>query len=201
MNSQQDQSGDKGSQGPWQKLWEKPASKWLFGIPLGAFLFGLLGVMALGTFQTALSYSNSNELCYSCHIGMDTIVEEYEASVHFNNPSGVQAQCSDCHVPKEFFPKMYAKIRATKDFYLKAIGSITLENFEENRLRLAEHVWENLEATDSRECRNCHKADEWNIERQKARSRTNHDPASWAEKGETCIDCHYGVAHKIPQGI
>ena len=50
-----------------------------------------------------------------------------------------------------------------------------------------------MKDTDSRECRNCHNFDSMKPEDQKKRSRKQH--ASAMEDGNTCIDCHKGIAH------
>ena len=178
-------------------LWAPTRSKWLLGIPLGGFLAFIVGIVALLGFNGALSHTNSNEFCFGCHIGMDTIVEEYQASRHYDNASGVIATCADCHVPKEFLPKMWAKIRASKDVYHKLVGTINLENFEEHRLGQAEAVWRIMDARDSRECRNCHRPDSWSLERQSGRAQRDH-LGELASGEKTCIDCHVGVAHQKP---
>lgn len=95
-------------------LWRKPNRKWMLGIPIGGLLAFILGGAAVSVFHFGMDYTNRNEFCYSCHIGMDTIVEEYQASPHFKNAQGVvAATCSDCHVPREFFAKIALKIGAT----------------------------------------------------------------------------------------
>jgi len=55
-------------------------------------------------FETTLHLSSTYKFCFSCHKGMDTIVEEYQASGHFNNSTEVPSTCADCHVPQEFSP-------------------------------------------------------------------------------------------------
>jgi len=50
-----------------------------------------------------------------------------------------------------------------------------------------------MKSTDSRECRNCHNFDSMRPEDQKKRSRKQH--ATAMEDGNTCIDCHKGIAH------
>jgi len=50
-----------------------------------------------------------------------------------------------------------------------------------------------MKSTDSRECRNCHNFDSMNPEDQKKRSRKQH--ATAMVDGNTCIDCHKGIAH------
>ena len=182
----------------WQRLWTPTRSKWLLTIPLGGFGALAVGAILLGAFNGTMNATNSNQFCYSCHIGMDTIVEEYQQSIHFKNETGVQAQCADCHVPKEFFPKMWVKIRATKDVYHQLMGTVTLENFEELRVHQAEVVYDIMKGRDSKECKNCHNPDGWDTTMQSMRAKNHHDPALWAEKDETCVDCHMGVAHKKP---
>jgi cytochrome c-type protein NapC len=51
-----------------------------------------------------------------------------------------------------------------------------------------------MKASDSRECRNCHDFTSMNPANQKQRSRKQHVFAM--EQGQTCIDCHKGIAHK-----
>lgn len=195
-------TNDSENKSRWRKLWESPKRRYLLGIPLGGFLMVAVGAVALGAFNGVINYTNTNEFCYGCHVGMDTIVEEYHASGHFNNATGVSATCADCHVPKEpFIDKMWTKVKATKDVYHQLVGTINLENFEENRLRMAEHVWEIMKANDSRECRSCHDPKRWDLALQPKRAQNHHDQERWKERDETCIDCHYGIAHKRPGGM
>lgn len=184
----------------WKSLW-KPSKKWyLLWLPAGAFVFAFIGVLGTVTFNTVMHVTNSNEFCYSCHIGMDTIVEEYHASNHFNPQKGIaRATCADCHVPKEFIPKMVVKVTATKDIYHMLAGTVNLDNFESLRGEMAEHVWDVYRANDSQFCRNCHNVETWDIEQQPKRARKKHDPVRWQERGETCIDCHSGIAHELPE--
>lgn len=184
--------------GFWSRLWTPLKSKWLLGIPIGGLIALVAGVIALGVFNQVIHVTNENQFCYSCHIGMDTIVEEYEQSIHFNNNNGFQATCSDCHVPKEFFPKMWVKIRATKDVYHMLVGTINLENFEQKRNGLADTVWENMLARDSKECKNCHDPEKWDLTQQPIRAQVNHDPAKWQREEKSCVNCHQGIAHNRP---
>ena len=96
----------------WQSFWKQKSSRWLLFLPTGAIVVFIAGIFSVHAYDFVFEVSNRNEVCYGCHIGMDTIVEEYEASVHFQNNLGIQAQCADCHVPKEFYPKLKTKILA-----------------------------------------------------------------------------------------
>ncbi len=111
----------------------------------------------------------------------------------------MRAICSDCHVPKEWVPKLVRKVRATNELFHKIMGTIsTREKFEAARLELAGNVWRTMKANDSHECRNCHSFTAMDIEGQARRARTFHREAP--ENNETCIDCHQGVAHELPEG-
>lgn len=63
---------------------------------------------------------------------------------------------------------------------------------------MAELVWAQMKERDSRECRNCHSFETMDHEKQKDRSVVKHEGA--IEDGKTCIECHKGVAHKLPEG-
>ncbi len=185
------------NKGFFKKIWEKPSSRWLFGIPLGGFLLFGAGLLALPVYNGAMHYTSTNDFCYGCHIGMDTIVEEYESSIHFYNRAGVKVTCADCHIPHETIPKIITKIKATADVYHKLAGTITLENFESKRLEMAEGVWAKMSDSGSRECRNCHDFARMDPEAQDKRTAKRHSQEK--VEGKTCIDCHKGIAHKLPQ--
>ncbi|WP_165354790.1 NapC/NirT family cytochrome c [Tropicimonas sp. IMCC6043] len=165
----------------------------------GVVLFGgiIAGIVLWGGVHTAMDYSSRTEFCISCHEMRDFVYEEYKETPHFSNPSGVQATCSDCHVPEQWGPKIVDKIMASRELYGWAIGKIdTPEKFEAHRLELAERVWDHMEATDSRECRSCHSDQAMDFHAQ-APEAAKQMQVGFA-KGETCIDCHKGIAHNMP---
>jgi cytochrome c-type protein NapC len=154
------------------------------------------GVAFAGLFNLGLAYTNEMEFCISCHT-MHTNYNEYKESMHYKNQSGVQATCSDCHVPKPFVPKMVAKIVAAKDVYHEIVGTIdTPEKFEAQRWDMASRVWKKMKASDSRECRRCHDFANMDLSEQSRSARSRHARAE--DKGQTCIDCHTGVVHQEP---
>jgi cytochrome c-type protein NapC len=159
--------------------------------------FITLGVILWGGFNTAMEATNTLEFCISCHEMESTVYQEYKHSVHYSNPSGVQATCPDCHVPREWTPKVVRKIQASNELLHWLIGSIdTPEKFEAKRLYLAEHVWQAMQETDSRECRNCHNFSAMQLNSQGRFAAGYHENAKQA--GDTCIDCHKGISHKLP---
>lgn len=163
---------------------------------------GIAGIIFWGGFNTVMEATNTLEFCVTCHEMADTVYVEYQTSVHFKNASGVRAICSDCHVPHAWGPKMIRKIQASNEIWHKLRGSInTPEKFEAKRLQLATHVWDKMKATDSRECRNCHSFEAMDFTAQRARSKEKMEPVALGHgtaDGNTCIDCHKGIAHKLP---
>jgi len=182
------------------KLWSIPKKWYLFGIPLGAILFFVFGILFWGGFNTALEVTNTEQFCISCHEMRDTVYPEYKESPHYNPVSGVSASCPDCHVPKDYGPKLLRKIRASGELWHKLIGTIdTPEKFEKHRATMAQSVWDEMKGNDSRECRNCHSEAKMNLEKQSKRARKRHNPEYMKKKDKTCIDCHKGIAHNLPQ--
>ena len=163
-----------------------------------SLLLVFLGVILWGAFNTGMEATNNLEFCISCHEMESTVYQDYKHSVHATNPSGVRATCPDCHVPKEWFPKMVRKIKASAEVYHWMIGSIdTPEEFKKRRPYLANHVWQTMKNNDSQECRNCHNFNSMNFERQARFAARIHKQGLGA--GKTCIDCHKGIAHSLPE--
>lgn len=181
------------------KLWRRvraPHPPYAIGLVIG----GIGGILLWGGFHTAIELTNTEAFCISCHQMRDTVYREYTSSVHlhYKSASGVHASCPDCHVPKQWAAKIIRKIAASSELYHWALGTIdTPEKFEANRLAMAKRVWESMTETDSRECRNCHAQDAMDFRKMK-----KPEDAKRMEKGlkegETCISCHKGIAHKLP---
>ncbi len=160
----------------------------------------VLGIIFWGGFNTAMEWTNREAFCISCHEMKDNVYAEYRNTIHYQNRTGVRATCPDCHVPKEWGPKMLRKIQATRELYGKVMGTVdTREKFEAKRLQLAEREWSRMKANDSLECRNCHTLVSMDPEKQKPRARKSHELAK--RDNETCIDCHKGIAHHKPKGM
>ena len=160
-------------------------------------LGGILGVIFWGGFNTAMEATNREAFCVSCHEMYENVYLEYQNTIHYNNRTGVRATCPDCHVPKDWVHKFVRKIQATNELFHKVMGTIdTPEKFETKRLQLAQNVWRAMKKTDSRECRNCHDYDSMDFTTQGRRAVNQHSVG--LEEGQTCIDCHKGIAHRLP---
>jgi len=178
----------------WNFIWSPSAA-----ISLGVLLIVgfVAGILFWGGFHWAVEASNKEEFCISCHEMRDNVYEDYTQTVHYSSVSGVGAICSDCHVPKEWLPKMIRKVRATKELYHHFRGTIsTPEKFEEHRAEMAQRVWAEMEANDSLECRNCHREDRFDYTLMEPKDAKVMQAGLAA--GDTCIDCHKGIAHKMP---
>lgn len=179
----------------WSVL-RRPSAKYsLLALLAAGFV---AGVIFWGGFNTAMEATNSLEFCISCHEMRDTVYQEYKETIHYSNRSGVRAICSDCHVPRDWTHKMLRKAKASFEVWGKLTGSIdTKEKFEAKRMTLATHEWERMKAAGSRECRNCHDFEAMSGEVQKQTVFKKHMKAK--ADGQTCIDCHKGIAHKLPK--
>jgi len=180
--------------GLWRALW-RPSVKYSLATLL---VVGFVsGIIFWGGFNTAMEMTNNEAFCISCHEMEDNVFREYQNTIHYSNRTGVRATCPDCHVPKAWHHKVVRKIQASNELFHKVMGSIdTREKFEAKRLKLAKHVWEVMKKTDSRECRNCHNYDSMDFTEQGRRAVAQHSVG--LEEGKTCIDCHKGIAHQLP---
>ncbi len=177
----------------FKKLLNRPL---LMGATVSAGLvFFSAGIIFWGGFNTAMEATNTLEFCIGCHEMKDNVYKEYTPTIHYSNRTGVRAGCPDCHVPDPWFHKVVRKIKASNEIYHKIMGTVdTPEKFETHRLEMAKRVWKTMKETDSRECRNCHNFESMAPQFQRPRARKQHLDAF--ETGQTCIDCHKGIAHK-----
>lgn len=204
MAEHDDPGGPPGrDEGMWARLWRRPRRWYLFGIPAGAVLALILGIVLTGGFLKTVEATNTLGFCTSCHEMQAFVYQEYKETVHYSNASGVRVICADCHVPKEFFAKMWRKTQASfNELPAHFLGKIdTSEEFEAHRAELAQRVWDRMRANDSASCRTCHSYEAMNLEAQDRYARRKHSPEYLEKTGRTCIDCHEGIAHRLPEDM
>ena len=171
--------------------------------------FLVLGGLALGVFMVSallitggalgLAWTETEQFCTGCHEMRDNVYAEYKGTIHDTNRTGVRAICSDCHVPRPPIDLIKRKMAASLEVWGHLTGVIdTKEKFEAHRAKLAQNVWRRMKATDSLECRNCHHAEKMNSDLQSEKAKARHMSAK--ANGKTCIDCHFAIAHKEPDG-
>ena len=167
-------------------------------VAVAAVLFVVGGALVVAG-AAGLAWTNTEKFCISCHEMRDNVYAEFKGTIHDTNRTGVRATCPDCHVPRAPGPMLWRKVLATFEIWGKLTGVIdTKEKFEKHRYELAKHVWTRMKETDSLECRNCHHDDAMSAELQSERAKSRH--AKGKAEGMTCIDCHFGIAHKEPEG-
>lgn len=179
----------------WRTI-NRPSAYFSLGfLTLGGFV---AGVVFWGAFNTAMEVTNTEAFCTGCHEMHDNVYQELQSTIHYTNRSGVRAIYSNCHVPHAWTNKIARKMQASKEVWGKIFGTIdTREKFETHRLELAQHEWDRLKANDSLECRNCHNYESMDFTRQSPRASAMH-AQYLGSKEKTCIDCHKGIAHHLP---
>jgi cytochrome c-type protein NapC len=184
----------------WQKLRQRCSTCSRVTLSAGVLLLTLgVAFVMLTAGAAGLAWTNTEQFCIGCHEMRENVYAEFKGTIHDVNRSGVRAICSNCHVPHEPIPLIKRKIRASLELWGHFRGVIdTKEKFEAHRYQLATRVWTRMKQTDSLECRNCHHADAMEPEKQTEKARARH--AKMKTEGLTCIDCHFGIAHKEPDG-
>jgi cytochrome c-type protein NapC len=171
-----------------------PIALWII-----ATFFFVSGILYMRAFDWTMTVTNTEQFCIGCHEMEDNVYPAYTKSVHFSNRSGVRAMCSDCHVPHNWADKVVRKIQASKEVWGKITGKIdTPEKFAEHRLALAQREWARFRKNDSLECRNCHDQEFMDYDKQSLPAVKMHSTMLATGK-LTCIDCHKGIAHVLPQ--
>jgi len=158
----------------------------------------VVGVAFTGGFFGSLQYASTEKFCVSCH-EMNQPFQELSHTVHYVNAVGVRAGCADCHVPPTFGSGLIRHIQASREVLGHLMSELsTPAKYEAHRLELAQKVWKELDGNDSAECRSCHTPAAMAFAQQPAAAVSAHQ--SLGTSGLTCIDCHKGLAHTLPEG-
>ena len=157
----------------------------------------VIGIALIVLPHVGIKVTSTTEFCVSCH-SMQPVYEEYKQSVHFQNASGVRAECHDCHIPPDIPGMVKRKLEASNDIYQTFIAhSIdTPEKFEAKRAELAEREWARMKENNSATCRSCHNYDAMDHAKQHPEAARQMKVA--AKDNQSCIDCHKGIAHQLP---
>jgi len=179
----------------WKRL-SSPSARWSV---LSLLVVGLvIGAVAVIGTQVMVARTGTNEFCgTSCH-SMQWVYKEYRESIHFANPTGIQATCHHCHIPHQYPELLWYKAKAgVRDVIGEMRGAIsTEEKFKKARTELAERVWAEFKTNDSANCRTCHDFTPQVLDAQSEKAQLRH--RNRAKESKTCIDCHTGVAHTDP---
>jgi nitrate/TMAO reductase-like tetraheme cytochrome c subunit len=112
---------------------------------------------------------------------------------------GVRAACADCHLPHDnWFELMWTKAVVSLDIIPELMGKLdTAEKYESHRAEMAESVWRKFKDNDSKFCRSCHTLEAMDLDAQGRSTARRHTTMEDSDK--TCIDCHYGIVHQVPE--
>ncbi|MFT5314643.1 MAG: nitrate/TMAO reductase-like tetraheme cytochrome c subunit [Candidatus Krumholzibacteriia bacterium] len=184
-----------------KRFWQfivQPTSRWSLGLLI---LIGIIfGLILSISFDATMHATSTDEFCIRCHEINDNVGQEVIGTTHDINATGIKATCASCHVPKAFGPMMVRKVESLREIYHHFKGTLdTPEKFEDHRLRMANRVWHEMQANDSRECRTCHTPEKMVPELQSPKAVEFHEDA--LVRGKTCIDCHKGLVHKLPREL
>ena len=172
----------------------KPSNR--IGLGVLVTLGFIAGAIAWQQFNNVMDATSTEEFCVSCH-SMETPLEELKQTVHWSNSSGVRATCPDCHLPHDKTAKYARKMQASREVLAELSGKYNEEgSFEEHRAEMAEREWARFAANGSKECKNCHSYDRMNFEKMSKAAQKAMKPA--AERNQSCVDCHKGIAHHLP---
>ena len=160
----------------------------------------VVGGAVIGASAATLHVTSTDAFCSTaCHELRDNAAAEFKGTPHDVNRTGVRVGCPDCHLPKEFVPMMIRKVEAAREVWGHFTGIIdTKEKYEKERYRMAVREWKRIKANGAQECKNCHNFDSMDPARQSEVARSIHPQAK--ASGAVCIDCHFGIAHKEPDG-
>lgn len=149
-------------------------------------------VMAAGWVGTETLVENTAdaEFCTSCHT-MEPFATAHAQDVHGgNNPGGVVANCTDCHLPQDGAVRhLFAKATTgMRDVGAQAIYPFHKPDWIAGLSERAEYVYDSG-------CLGCHEA---------LKDATQDDPAALAahkayfggDIGDGCVGCHQNVGHK-----
>jgi cytochrome c-type protein NapC len=162
----------------------KRSKKWFFllGVPAIFFLVVLVSWM---TVETGIEVTSRADFCNICH-SMEPMVASYKDSEHGgNNPRGIMAACTDCHVSHEnVFTHFVGKARSgTHDIWVTLTTDTSKHDWQALRLKNEEYVYDSG-------CLTCHR----NLEAA-TQQKAEHDNYFAGVTDSKCVHCHAEVGH------
>ena len=145
----------------------------------------LLTVVSWMGIETGIEVSSHADFCGVCH-SMEPMVKSYHDSTHGgNNPRGVMAACTDCHVAHDnVFTHFVGKAQSgTHDAWVTMTRDESTLDWQELRNHSEEYVYDSG-------CLTCHR----NLEAATADS-SFHDSYFKGDTGSQCVTCHESVGH------
>jgi len=183
-------------------------------VNLITLVIGVIVIILAAAFEPlSRGLGASDVVCFGCHnrSELDTSLAGSPSKRHpATQEEGDEARCVDCHVPKGWVESsyIYGHILAGTDLFghARGIGFFAPQggahgrgamptNFPEEATRIGKQAYlvrDRLLKYDSVTCRSCHVEAE--IKPKRKRGQRAHKNA--LKNKETCIECHYNVAHR-----
>jgi cytochrome c-type protein NapC len=159
----------------------KKTTYWL-GVVGGILLLTVVSWMAI---ETGIEISSHADFCGVCH-AMEPMVDSYHDSIHGgNNPRGIMAACTDCHVSHEnVFTHFAGKAQSgTHDAWVTLTRDESTLDWQAKRAEHNDYVYDSG-------CLTCHR----NLEAATA-DKSFHDNYFNGNLDAQCVDCHAEVGH------
>ena len=152
----------------------------------------------LGRLQHRARAHEHEKFCISCHEMHDNVYQELQRTVHFTNRSGVRATCPDCHVPHEWTDKIARKMQASKEVWGKIFGTIYTPRISRHAPGARQARMGAAEGQRLARMPQLPLLDRDGLHQADAPRRRNPWHAISLPGERTCIDCHKGIAHELP---
>ncbi|MBN1303681.1 MAG: NapC/NirT family cytochrome c [Anaerolineales bacterium] len=151
----------------------------------GAAVFFVLVILSWMTVETGIEVSSRATFCGACH-AMEPMVNSYRDNTHGgNNPRGITAACTDCHVSHEnLLAHFVGKARSgTHDIWVTVTRDEMAIDWQAKRAEHNEYVYDSG-------CLTCHQ------ELEKAtQDKGQHENYFVGITDSQCVDCHAEIGH------
>ncbi len=156
-------------------------------------VFGLLGMVASLIMAEGVHATSDADFCMGCHV-MEPMVAAYREDIHGGkNSHGIQAVCTDCHLPHESVTGyLIAKIKtSSNDIWCNFVLGTDDIDWEERRSHRSRFVYDSG-------CLSCHHELE-EATQSNMKAFLPHRDYFLEKEGKsdmTCVSCHENVGHK-----
>ena len=164
-----------------------------------AGIAALAVIFVLAAFEPATRYVAADQfVCFGCHVSdnYDISGESPISKPHPADPETSPARCVECHVPEGLVESLYiySHIFSRTDLLgnWRGIRANIDGPYHPPMAKRAYRVRDALFDDDSSTCRTCHIEEE--IKPERRRGQNAHRRA--LDKKQTCIECHFNVAHR-----
>jgi Uncharacterized conserved protein len=111
----------------------------------------VIGIAATISINKAIEYTSTDEFCASCHVHPH-VFPSWKLSAHYDNKSGIQVHCVECHLPPKGKGYLIEKTKlGLKDIY----GFLTKDSAEFN-WEMKSELEHAVKYIPNESCKHCH---------------------------------------------